>query len=203
LNSRAADVFSRVFNRPVDVVPNFVSPNTTPPTQHHGWIYVGRLGSEKGIDQLLQEWPRSEWLDIVGGGPAEGKVRELAAQLPHVRVLGMRPRNEVLTMLPRYTGLVLPSDCAENLPTVVLEALASGVPSMLSRHVEVAEELRTAGASVVFDLGSGNLLDALEILRRSPAMRARAAEVFEERFSPSAWQKNVDRIYGEIAAANR
>ena len=203
LNTRAADLFSRVFNRPVDLVPNFVSPTVTSPTQQQGWIYVGRLGSEKGIDQLLQEWPPSESLDIVGGGPLEARVRELAAQLPHVRVLGLRPRNEVLTMFPRYTGLVLPSVCAENLPTVILEALASGVPSVLSRRVEAAEELRSAGASVVFDLGGRNLSDALEILRRSPAMRARASEVFEERFSPSAWQKSMDRIYGEIAAANR
>jgi glycosyltransferase involved in cell wall biosynthesis len=203
LNARAAELFSRVFNRPVDLVPNFASPISTTATQHHGWIYVGRLGSEKGIDQLLQQWPPSESLDIVGGGPLEMRVRELAAQLPHVRVLGQRPRNEVLTMFPQYTGLVLPSVWRESLPTVILEALATGVPSVLSRHVEAAEEFRNAGASVVFDLAGGNLSAALESLRRSPAMRARASEVYEKRFSPSAWQKSVDRIYGEIAAANR
>ena len=203
LNTRAAELFSRVFNRPVDLVPNFVSPMSTTPAQHHGWICVGRLSSEKGIDQLLREWPPSESLDIVGGGPLEVRVRELAAQLPHVRVLGQRPRDEVLTMFPRYTGLVLPSVWREGLPTVILEALASGVPSVLSRHVDAAEELRNAGANVLFDLGGGNLSDALEILKRSPEMRARAREVFEERFSPPAWQKSVDRIYSEIAAANR
>ncbi len=199
LNETAGTRFSNVFDRDVDVVPNFVAPVAKPEHPSMGWIFVGRLSTEKGIDKLLTEWPVSEPLDIVGGGPLEGVVRALADTLPHVRVLGLKSRGEVLEMLPRYTGLVLPSACSESLPTVILEALSCGLPSVLSSHVEAAESVRAAGAAAVFDLGDGSISSALAAVRsRGASMRAESLEVFARHYSPSAWQASIDRIYGEV-----
>jgi len=162
---------------------------------------VGRLGAEKGIDQLLASWPNEEELDVVGAGPLEQLVRSHADRNPKVRVLGLLPREAVLNALPSYTGLIVPSMCTENLPTVILEALAAGVPSAVSHHVQAAGELVSQGAALAFSPG-GTSLSVSAVLsdldERGPAMRLAAGEVYRRRYSPEAWQSEIDRIYASV-----
>lgn len=204
LNDEAAAVYSKVFDRTVDVVPNFVPRHTAQEIPTRRWVYVGRLGPEKGIDMLLRDWPEGEELDVIGDGPLRDAVAREAERLPGVRLLGLLDRSEILSQLPAYTGLILPSMCAENLPTVILEALSCGVPVILSEHIKAAGALTREGVAEQFRPGAGTnevvrALRAVESL--GGAMRASARKVHEKRYSEAVWLQAIGQIYKEVATA--
>ncbi len=131
-----------------DRLPNVVHkisviPNATPPSlldqipAKDGRVRIsclGQLGPRKGTPQLIEAFGRlvgrSDWTATIAGN---GKVEESRAE---VRSLGIDDRvdipgwlNSTATnnLLCRTDILVLPS-FSENLPMVILEAFAHGVP---------------------------------------------------------------------------
>src|SRR5262249_38331946 len=129
-------------------VPNVVHklsilPNATPPSRldqiaaTDGRVRIsclGQLGQRKGTPQLIEALrqlaDRTDWKATIAG---DGKVEETRAQ---VRDLGIDDRVEIPgwldsaaadELLRRTDILVLPS-FSENLPMVILEAFAHGVP---------------------------------------------------------------------------
>lgn len=92
-------------------------------------MYVGRLGSEKRIDDLkdvLSHLPRNTRLAIVGGGPHEEALREHFAGTKTV-FAGMLHGEELSEAFASADVFCMPSD-SETLGFVVLESMASGVP---------------------------------------------------------------------------
>jgi glycogen(starch) synthase len=98
-------------------------------------VFVGRLVSEKGLDVLLESLGclRSEGLHpsltVVGSGPEEMPMQELAKQLEiqnQVRFVGPKPAAEVAEILNQHRVLVVPSRYAEPFGVVALEGIACG-----------------------------------------------------------------------------
>jgi glycosyltransferase involved in cell wall biosynthesis len=99
-------------------------------------LYVGRLSDEKGVRTLLRAWRHlgSHRLLIVGDGPLrEELVRMASAARLAVSFLGRLPRTEVLALARQAAFQVVPSECYEGFPMVVLEAFACGTPVVASR----------------------------------------------------------------------
>lgn len=100
-------------------------------------LYVGRLADEKGIDNLLRAVARLDsremdiHLNIVGSGPANESLRELASELgvmDTVTFHGFVPKGpELWKQFDEADLFVLPSH-TEGLPRVVAEAMARGLP---------------------------------------------------------------------------
>jgi RraA family protein len=97
--------------------------------------FIGRLVHQKAADVLIralaevQAAPAAEpvRLVMVGSGPLEGSLRELAARLGvagQILWLGERDGRDVL---PAFDVFVLPSR-KEGLPYVLLEAMSAGLP---------------------------------------------------------------------------
>jgi L-malate glycosyltransferase len=103
------------------------------------WIvFIGRHDSQKRIDVLLRAFARiaprlpDARLACAGKGPDEADLRELARELgvaERVRFLG--ERRDMPALLRAASVFVLPS-AAEGLPNALLEALAVGVPSVVT-----------------------------------------------------------------------
>ena len=93
LNAEAARLLSRVLARRVDVVPNFVSAGSPGNGSVARWAYVGRLGEEKGIAELMREWPLGHRLDVIGDGPLREVVQARSERDPAVRFSGLGPVN--------------------------------------------------------------------------------------------------------------
>lgn len=103
---------------------------------------VARLIQKKGVDTLLDAVRRvvdgGTYLSckIVGDGPLSGELREQAARLGFgrgVQFLGALSHESVLSVIRDSDVVVLPCRVAADgdrdaLPTVLLEALAAGVP---------------------------------------------------------------------------
>ena len=206
LNEDAAETYRRYLGVDVAVVPNFVPPAARVQRPERRWIFVGRLSDEKGIDRLLENWPRNERLDVAGEGPLRALVERVSAQRPEIRLLGLVDRPVVLEMLGSYAGLILPSMCAESLATVVLEALAAGVPAILSSRVQASESLVDRGAAETFDpTWSTEQLARVtaSVWQRRESMSAAAAAVYQDEYSPAAWLSRIQPIYEQVARVAR
>lgn len=204
LNEEAGAIYSRAFGRDVDVVPNSIAAGPRLPEPTRGWLYVGRLSPDKGIEELLAHWPADQPLDIVGDGPQVHLARAAATANPHITYHGPLPRHDVLRMIAEAVGVVVPS-LAENLPTVLLEAIASGVPLVLSDQIHATPEFAEAGAARVIchEDGPTGLAAALEdVLADRPRMREAAIRLHAERYSPQVWLERMEAIYRSVAGTS-
>lgn len=103
-------------------------------------LFFGRLIEVKGVSFLLRAMPKildrypGLGLIVVGGGPLEHALRREADTIgigPSVRFVGRRPYSEVIQYARGARVAVVPSIIdrygkTEGMPTVVLEAMASG-----------------------------------------------------------------------------
>jgi glycosyltransferase involved in cell wall biosynthesis len=105
-------------------------------------VAVGRLIAKKGFAdliracRLLMERGKSFRCEIIGEGPLEDELREQIAQLDLqgcVELPGAKPQHEIREYLAAASAFVLPSMIdpdggMDNLPTVIMEAMAAGLP---------------------------------------------------------------------------
>ena len=105
-------------------------------------VAIGRLIEKKGFGDLisasraLKEEGRSFRCEIIGEGPLEDELRRQIEELDlreEVRLLGPKPQHEIVEHLANATVLVLPSVIdpeggMDNLPTVIMEAMAASLP---------------------------------------------------------------------------
>ena len=117
-------------------------------------IAVGRLISKKGFANLIRacgllaEGGKSFRCEIIGEGPLENELREQIKQLDlqnHVALSGAKPQREVRQRLAAASVFVLPSVVdaqggMDNLPTVIMEAMATGLP-VISTNVSGIPEM--------------------------------------------------------------
>jgi glycosyltransferase involved in cell wall biosynthesis len=122
-------------------------------------VSVGRLVPIKGLDLLVRACaPRAGdaariRLVLVGDGPERDRLRELAARLDvPLTLAGVVPRDDVATWLRAADLYAQPSRTlangrAEGMPLATLEALATGMPVVVSDSGGLAE-LPARGARV-------------------------------------------------------
>jgi glycosyltransferase involved in cell wall biosynthesis len=142
---------------PVHHIPNGVPPASPGPRAHDGpLLFVGRLVPKKGVDVLIDacallraEFPELN-LEIVGGGRL---AEDLAARARRAGVadrtkfLGPQPPEAVDAAFRRCSLVALPSRIDEHgdrdgMPTVLVEALARGVPVVATDLVGIPELVR-------------------------------------------------------------
>jgi 1,2-diacylglycerol 3-alpha-glucosyltransferase len=174
------------------------------------FLFVGRLAAEKNVDELLAAYLAyrrrgGAWsLVLVGDGPRRQALEAAAAAsgFSGIHFEGLKKS----ASLPQYYAFagcfVLPSR-REPWGLVVNEAMASGLPVIVSRQCGCAEDLvADRGNGFVFDASAPgeleNRLLAVSTLSRRELgeMGARSANVIA-RFSPEAWAAEVARIANE------
>ncbi len=110
-------------------------------------LYVGRLAAMKGVDTFLRAAARAAptvpdaLFVIAGEGPEYSRLVQLAAQLgigERVMFLGKVSDEEREILLAGSSVFVLPS-VVEPFGIAALEAMAAGVPTIISRTSGVAE----------------------------------------------------------------
>lgn len=204
LNEDARTTFGDVLGRPVQVVPNFTSSAPVSDGPRRGWAFVGRFSSEKGSLELMHAWPQGESLDLYGDGPLQQEMRQVVSERGlDVRFHGLTPHADLLASLPDHEGLVVPSMCAEGLPTAVIEGLAHGLPAVISDLVSLAPTLESAGAGVAVSMpaSSDEMRRGLERLRAMPRATEAARDLHRHHFSRTAWLERMLPIYREVADA--
>ncbi|MEW1954759.1 glycosyltransferase family 4 protein [Terrabacter sp. NPDC080008] len=177
----------------IDVVPNFIPAPETPEPGPGGdyWLYVGRLSPEKGILELVRQWPRGRRLVVAGSGAQADAVREAAHG--DVELLGHQSRSQVRELMAGALGLVFPSRCMEGLGLVALEALAAGTPVLAWPPAPAAALVEGLGVGAA---GRDDVEASLdEAQDRFPHLRAKCRQVFETHFTEQVWVESVLGVY--------
>ena len=182
-------------------------------------LSVGRLVEKKGLAdlvaacQLLRERNQTFRCEIVGEGPLRSDLQHQAQQAgleTLVTLPGPRTQEQLAIDYRAATLFVLPSIIQSNrnrdaLPTVLLEAMASGCPVISTRVGGIPEIIDHEQNGLLIEPGDvPSLATAIERLLRDPELRARlgtnARRKAEARFDV---RKNTVALYRLFAAAAR
>lgn len=175
-------------------------------------LCVGRLVQRKGQALLIEAVSRMSperrvTLTLVGSGPAEESLRELAGRLGvavSVTFAGAVGQDELPAVFDGHDVFCLPS-FAEGVPVVLMEAMAVGLPVVATAIAGVAELVEDGVSGLVVPPGRADVLaDALTLLAGDGELRRRlssnARSVVEEGFDSV---RCAARLAGEFEARPR
>lgn len=183
----------------VVVVGNGIEVDAFPQTRHRGRVVttVSVLREGKGIEVLLDAVPmvRDARFVIVGDGPLREK---LEARGTNVTWLGFR--RDVPELLAASDLFVLPS-LGDAYPTVLMEAMAAGLPVVATRVGGIPEIVDDGRTGILVPPGdapalAGAISDLLDSPERREALGRAARAEAERRFSTRAWVERLQEIYG-------
>jgi glycosyltransferase involved in cell wall biosynthesis len=118
-------------------------------------LYVGRLEDEKGVPELVDAAERLPNIHFVFAGDGRLRDQVSARKLPNVRLTGFR--RELSELYGAADLLVHPSH-SEGSSLVVLEAMAAGVPCLVSDIPVLREMAKGGSTAALFPCGD---LDAM------------------------------------------
>ena len=148
LTDFARDLFiqSGIPSHKINVKPNFVATpgdREIPASASRRVLMVGRLSPEKGADFGIELWnrvaPAGLELIVVGDGPLRQRLERRGDR--SVTFLRHRPRSEVFALMKSARALLFPTRFFEGMPTVLLEAMACGLPVLASDMPPIVETL--------------------------------------------------------------
>jgi glycosyltransferase involved in cell wall biosynthesis len=166
---------------------NFVDPDPGIGSGAGGYVvFVGRLSPEKGLETLLNAWRRSDGalpLKIIGDGPLTPSVKAATRQNPAIEWLGSKPQHEVYHAIGEAAALILPSQCYENFPRVVIEAFAKGTPVIASKLGAMGEIVDHGRTGLHFRAGdAADLAEKVKRILADPIRLARTRLAAREEF---------------------
>lgn len=166
-------------------------------------LFVGRLAHQKRLHVLLEAAAAAReevpelCLLLAGEGGELPALRAQAAQLGIAeRVHFLGARDDVPRLLRSAAGFVLPS-CSEGISNALLEALAAGAPSIVSRIPGNLEVVEDAALTVEVDEVEGLRQALVELLTR-PAEAAERVGRGHERIQAEFSFETVTDAYEEL-----
>jgi glycosyltransferase involved in cell wall biosynthesis len=177
-------------------------------------LFLARLAPNKGFNILLEALAqlaahRSDFALVVAGSGTPAYEREVAGLVlrhglqDRTVMLGFVNGDDKWRVLSEADIFVLPSH-HENFPVAVVEALASGLPVIVSDRVMLHREIKEAGAGLVTGLGPAEVAAATEALLEDDDLRTRmaaAAEVLvRERYDWEVVATKTTEVYERVVA---
>jgi glycosyltransferase involved in cell wall biosynthesis len=172
------------------------------------FLYFGRLSPEKGVATLLRAAAAARApLRIVGTGPQEQKLRELARELDaDVEFLGFKSGGDLWRLIRECRAVVVPSEWYENAPISILEAFCLGKPVIGAGIGGIPEMVLHGRTGLVFE--SQNVGELADVLREVATLPPAAIEDWGraarhmalERYSPERYYESVSRLYASFGS---
>jgi glycosyltransferase involved in cell wall biosynthesis len=161
------------------------------------WLYAGRLTPEKGILNLIANWPSEEKLDIAGTGPLLEEIRNLIKQKSNIKLIGIYPPGDN-SVYEKYVGLIFSSTWYEGSPLVVADSLATGTPVICTDESGAREllEISNGGFVIKGSFSEEKLRAAMLTIRDNfdfYSQNARASSQAE--FSIENWTLRLEEIF--------
>lgn len=180
-------------------------------------LFLSRIDPKKGVELLLQAFSevQRDFVDAVlmlAGDGDRGYIDELKTKAQALGVAekvvwpGFLAGEAKTRALHEATVFVLPS-YSENFGIAAAEALAAGLPSVLSENVAVADDAQAADAALVVACEAGEIARAITQLLRDERLRERLAtngrRLVREKFSSEAVGQKLRELYGQLIRARR
>jgi glycosyltransferase involved in cell wall biosynthesis len=181
-------------------------------------LFMGRIHPKKGCDLLIDAFARvfgrdPEWHLVIAGPDQVGWQKDLNYQAAQLGLASRITWAGMISGVMKWGALraaeifVLPSH-QENFGIAVAEALAAGVPALISNKVNIWREIEHDKAGIVSEdtlPGICTLLQSYVDMsaERKLAMRDAAAGCFEQRFEIKKAARTLHAVLINAAAVNR
>ncbi len=179
-------------------------------------LFLARIHFKKGLDPLCRAWAKSGVdgnLQLVLAGPdfegTRSRVERLVSELgidANVTFTGMLSGKQKWGALAAADAFTLPS-YSEGLSVSVLEAMAMGLPAIVTRQCNVPE-VRTANCGWEIEPGLPRLIAAIEQWKESaPAslrqLGANGRHIAQERYSWESVGRQMSSVYDWLLGGQR
>ena len=174
------------------------------------FLFAGRLEKTKGVQVLLEAFRKFDAADllIVGAGPYESELRQMAAGLNHVEFAGQRPYETLKGLYRDAVATLVPSIWHEPFGLIGLESFALGTPVIVNTAGALPELVGASGGGLVYDSVTA-LGEALDKLAADPTFagelgghgRAAFLEQWTEEQHLGQYLALVDQHLGQRGAA--
>ncbi|HRN67252.1 MAG TPA: glycosyltransferase [Promineifilum sp.] len=174
-------------------------------------VYIGRLATEKNIEALLTQFTAARvlipdlYLALIGKGPQEAELKELAEELElgdAVQFRGVVEYDEVPNWLAAADGFVTAST-SEVHPLTVIEAMTTGLPIAAVRSPGISDSVESGVTGYL--AADENGLDAAIVALISDLSKAKvmgaAAREAGKRFDIHRTVAETVKLYEELLTA--
>lgn len=133
------------------------------------FAFAGQVEGHKGIVLLFEAFARLRamfpdiTLQVIGDGSVLPMLKRASREVRTLILRGRLDARGVATAIAHADVVVVPSLCAENQPSVILEAYAAGVPVVASRTGGIPELVEDGVTGFLVE--PGNLDDLMRALR--------------------------------------
>lgn len=192
------------------VKPNFVPDRAPVPLEATiapgGYVFLGRLSPEKGVDTLLEAFAGmpDRRLTIIGDGPlGEGLAEAIHARgLTNIVMQGRMDNDAARAAMRHARALVMPTRFYEGFSLVIVEAYAEGVPVLGSNMGNVAAVIDVGESGDTFDPALPESLCACvaRFEREWPPGR-RLPERYARMYDPDENYRQLAAIYAKVVKA--
>ena len=166
-------------------------------------VFVGRLSAEKGVETLLEAWPKlnsTTRLKIIGDGPMANVVREAAAADERIEYVGWLDLKDACEIISNAACMIMPSIWFETFGRTIVEAFAVGTPVVASNMGSMSELMTDGETGLVFEPGNPqDLADKVQQLLGDPRhkreMRYAARAEYEAKYTADANYPQLMEIY--------
>ena len=181
------------------------------PTDAPILLFLGRLHAIKGLELLVRAFAEAglpEARLVVAGHDEDGTGARVR---PHIAALGLEDRilftghldgDDRLDSLAAATAFGLASR-SEGLPNAALEALAAGLPCVLTRECNLPE-VAEADAGYVLPAKVERFAEALRTLLSDPSEQSRmgdnAKRLVAKRFALGSVADQLEEVYSSVAS---
>ena len=186
------------------IKPNFVDFEAPVARSRAGFLFVGRLSSEKGVNVLVDAAKicGTSTIRVAGSGPQASVLANVAGVTP----LGALSGDSIRAEMSQAVALILPSIWYECFPRTLVEAFASNLPVIASRLGSLPELVNDGVTGILFDPGNANdlaqkldwaLQHPLEMAKMGRNARAR----YEAEFTAERNYQQLMAIYADAIQA--
>jgi len=170
-------------------------------------VYIGRISREKGLFTLLQAFKEIPhlMLKVIGNGPLYPELVDFANanKILNVEFIGFLEGMEKYEILKKAMFMIIPSECFDCFPNVLLESFAVGTPVIASDVSSLSEGIENGKNGLLFRTGDyldlkQKILDLAQDSDLNISMRYYSRKCAEEKHSERVVFQTLKKLYEDV-----
>lgn len=167
------------------------------------FLYIGRICREKGVVQLCEEFSLcNKKLVLIGNGPLLDDLKLKYKENNNINFVGWKNKTEIMDYIKKTMMLILPSVWYEASPLVPIEAMAYGIPCIIS-NICASKDLINDENGILFNPHNKGELIKIVLSLNSQTVKEMSKQCFNNYWNAPAneekYSNDISNILKEIS----